>query len=218
MRLEAPRTALRHRVQRRPNGRRRCGRCTVVGDADVRRERPAALGRPRRLFLERDLGGRPRGRRVIALRRLPAEAAGVAARRARGAARERDARRDPRRARRARGRDGRGHGALRGLGGRPRRLAPLRARRPCRPRPRRRSSCSPTAPTSIRARSTGSSSRGAPTAATSSPRPTAGPPASGAAGPRRPGPIVPDEGARGLEARLVACDDLTPPGDVDVRR
>jgi nicotine blue oxidoreductase len=29
---------------------------------------------------------------------------------------------------------------------------------------------------------------------------------------------VPDEGARGLEARLVACDDLTPPGDVDVRR
>jgi nicotine blue oxidoreductase len=31
-------------------------------------------------------------------------------------------------------------------------------------------------------------------------------------------PLVPDEGARGLEARLVACDDLTPPGDVDVRR
>ena len=29
---------------------------------------------------------------------------------------------------------------------------------------------------------------------------------------------VPDEGARGLEARLVGCDDLTPPGDVDVRR
>jgi CTP:molybdopterin cytidylyltransferase MocA len=29
---------------------------------------------------------------------------------------------------------------------------------------------------------------------------------------------VPDEGARGLEARLVACDDLGPPGDVDVRR
>jgi len=29
---------------------------------------------------------------------------------------------------------------------------------------------------------------------------------------------VPDEGARGLEARLVACDDLPPPGDVDVRR
>jgi CTP:molybdopterin cytidylyltransferase MocA len=29
---------------------------------------------------------------------------------------------------------------------------------------------------------------------------------------------VPLEGARGLEARLVACDDLTPPGDVDVRR
>jgi nicotine blue oxidoreductase len=28
---------------------------------------------------------------------------------------------------------------------------------------------------------------------------------------------VPDEGARGLPARLVACDDLTPPGDVDVR-
>lgn len=28
---------------------------------------------------------------------------------------------------------------------------------------------------------------------------------------------VPDEGARGLEARLVACDDLTPPGDVDTR-
>jgi CTP:molybdopterin cytidylyltransferase MocA len=31
-------------------------------------------------------------------------------------------------------------------------------------------------------------------------------------------PLVPDEGARGLDARLVACDDLTPPGDVDVRR
>ena len=29
---------------------------------------------------------------------------------------------------------------------------------------------------------------------------------------------VPDEGARALEARLVPCDDLTPPGDVDVRR
>jgi nicotine blue oxidoreductase len=26
---------------------------------------------------------------------------------------------------------------------------------------------------------------------------------------------VPDEGARALEARLVECDDLTPPGDVD---
>jgi CTP:molybdopterin cytidylyltransferase MocA len=31
-------------------------------------------------------------------------------------------------------------------------------------------------------------------------------------------PLVPDDGARGLEARLVACDDLAPPGDVDVRR
>jgi CTP:molybdopterin cytidylyltransferase MocA len=31
-------------------------------------------------------------------------------------------------------------------------------------------------------------------------------------------PLVAAEGARGLEARLVACDDLTPPGDVDVRR
>jgi nicotine blue oxidoreductase len=31
-------------------------------------------------------------------------------------------------------------------------------------------------------------------------------------------PLVPDEGARPLEARLVGCDDLTPPGDVDVRR
>lgn len=28
-------------------------------------------------------------------------------------------------------------------------------------------------------------------------------------------PLVPDEGARMLEARLVECDDLTPPGDVD---
>jgi CTP:molybdopterin cytidylyltransferase MocA len=27
---------------------------------------------------------------------------------------------------------------------------------------------------------------------------------------------VPDDGARSLPARLVACDDLTPPGDVDV--
>jgi len=27
---------------------------------------------------------------------------------------------------------------------------------------------------------------------------------------------VPDEGARELDAELVACDDLTPPGDVDV--
>ena len=31
-------------------------------------------------------------------------------------------------------------------------------------------------------------------------------------------PLVPDAGARALEARLVACDDLVPPGDVDVRR
>jgi CTP:molybdopterin cytidylyltransferase MocA len=30
--------------------------------------------------------------------------------------------------------------------------------------------------------------------------------------------LVPDEGAKALEARLVACDDLNPPGDVDVRR
>ncbi|HEY8408217.1 MAG TPA: NTP transferase domain-containing protein [Gaiellaceae bacterium] len=30
-------------------------------------------------------------------------------------------------------------------------------------------------------------------------------------------PGVPDEGARCLEARLVPCDDLTPPGDVDTR-
>jgi CTP:molybdopterin cytidylyltransferase MocA len=30
--------------------------------------------------------------------------------------------------------------------------------------------------------------------------------------------LVPDAGARELEARLVGCDDLTPPGDVDVRR
>jgi nicotine blue oxidoreductase len=29
---------------------------------------------------------------------------------------------------------------------------------------------------------------------------------------------VPEEGARALEARLVPCDDLAPPGDVDVRR
>jgi CTP:molybdopterin cytidylyltransferase MocA len=28
-------------------------------------------------------------------------------------------------------------------------------------------------------------------------------------------PHIPDEGARSLPARLVACDDLTPPGDVD---
>ena len=27
--------------------------------------------------------------------------------------------------------------------------------------------------------------------------------------------LVPDEGARALDARLVECDDLTPPGDVD---
>jgi CTP:molybdopterin cytidylyltransferase MocA len=27
---------------------------------------------------------------------------------------------------------------------------------------------------------------------------------------------IPDEGARSLEARLVECDDLAPPGDVDV--
>ena len=31
-------------------------------------------------------------------------------------------------------------------------------------------------------------------------------------------PLVPDEGARELAARLVPCDDLRPPGDVDVRR
>jgi nicotine blue oxidoreductase len=29
---------------------------------------------------------------------------------------------------------------------------------------------------------------------------------------------VPDEGARALEARLVPCDDLSSPGDVDERR
>ena len=29
---------------------------------------------------------------------------------------------------------------------------------------------------------------------------------------------VPDEGARALEARLVPCDDFSPPGDVDERR
>jgi CTP:molybdopterin cytidylyltransferase MocA len=34
----------------------------------------------------------------------------------------------------------------------------------------------------------------------------------------RPWPAVPDEGARSLAARLVPCDDLSPPGDVDVRR
>jgi CTP:molybdopterin cytidylyltransferase MocA len=34
----------------------------------------------------------------------------------------------------------------------------------------------------------------------------------------RPWPEVPDEGARTVAARLVACDDLSPPGDVDVRR
>lgn len=28
-------------------------------------------------------------------------------------------------------------------------------------------------------------------------------------------PLVPDAGARALDARLVECDDLTPPGDVD---
>jgi nicotine blue oxidoreductase len=31
-------------------------------------------------------------------------------------------------------------------------------------------------------------------------------------------PLVPDAGARALEARLVPCDDLSAPGDVDVRR
>jgi CTP:molybdopterin cytidylyltransferase MocA len=31
-------------------------------------------------------------------------------------------------------------------------------------------------------------------------------------------PRIPDEGARAIEARLVACDDLAPPGDVDERR
>jgi nicotine blue oxidoreductase len=34
----------------------------------------------------------------------------------------------------------------------------------------------------------------------------------------RPWPAIPDEGARSLAARLVPCDDLSPPGDVDVRR
>ena len=29
---------------------------------------------------------------------------------------------------------------------------------------------------------------------------------------------IPDEGARALEARLVPCDDLSPPGDIDERR
>jgi CTP:molybdopterin cytidylyltransferase MocA len=31
-------------------------------------------------------------------------------------------------------------------------------------------------------------------------------------------PLVPDEGARSLPGRLVPCDDLRPPGDVDERR
>jgi len=31
-------------------------------------------------------------------------------------------------------------------------------------------------------------------------------------------PNVPDEGAKALPARLVVCDDLTPPGDVDRRQ
>lgn len=35
---------------------------------------------------------------------------------------------------------------------------------------------------------------------------------------RRAWARVPDEGARDLPARLVACDDLRAPGDVDVRR
>ena len=30
--------------------------------------------------------------------------------------------------------------------------------------------------------------------------------------------LIPDEGAKGLSARLVTCDDLRSPGDVDVRR
>jgi CTP:molybdopterin cytidylyltransferase MocA len=30
-------------------------------------------------------------------------------------------------------------------------------------------------------------------------------------------PQVPDEGARGLMAHLIPCDDLTPPGDIDTR-
>jgi CTP:molybdopterin cytidylyltransferase MocA len=34
----------------------------------------------------------------------------------------------------------------------------------------------------------------------------------------RPWPEIPDDGARTVAARLVACDDLIPPGDVDVRR
>ena len=34
---------------------------------------------------------------------------------------------------------------------------------------------------------------------------------------RKAWPLVPDAGARALEARLVECDDLTPPGDIDVK-
>ena len=34
----------------------------------------------------------------------------------------------------------------------------------------------------------------------------------------RPFPAIPDDGARSLPARLVPCDDLPSPGDVDVRR
>jgi nicotine blue oxidoreductase len=34
----------------------------------------------------------------------------------------------------------------------------------------------------------------------------------------RPWPPIPDEGARSLPARAVTCDDLSSPGDVDVRR
>ncbi len=90
------------------------------------------------------------------------------------------------------------------------------ASRRCPTTPKPPSSFSRTDPTSTRAQSTASSRTGARTAATSL-RPRYG----GV----RLHPVllaravwanVPDEGARSLPARLVPCDDLTPPGDVDI--
>ena len=96
--------------------------------------------------------------------------------------------------------------------------APARACAAASPRWRRRrrtrSSSSPTAPTSTRAPCAGSSTHrddGDVVAATYDG--VRGHPVSIA---RSAWARVPDEGGRALEATLVACDDLVPPGDVDV--
>ena len=165
-----------------------------------------------------DLGRRARRRGFVPVRGLAAEAGRAPAGGAGAAAHRHGDRRDPRRRRGAPRRHGRPDRLLPRVGARARGLRSAAGWRRCRRRPRRRSSCSRTGPSSI------------PRAVdriVASWREDGGDAVAAAYGgirlhpvllARPAWPLVPDEGARALEARLVACDDLTPPGDVDVRR